>query len=62
MKDPELLRSLHLELRGEPCELCEQRTGVALHHKTLRSQGGSDVRDNLAWLCQTCHDFIHLGW
>ncbi len=61
IKDPELLRSLHLELRGEPCELCEQRPGAHLHHKVLRSRGGSDERQNLAWLCSQCHRFVHGG-
>ncbi len=59
IKDPDLMRRLHLELRGEPCELCEQRPGVALHHKVLRGRGGPDARENLAWLCRPCHDLIH---
>ena len=59
IRDPDLLRRLHLELCGEPCERCGKRAGVALHHRILRSQGGSDTRENLAWLCKRCHDGAH---
>ena len=59
VKDPALLKRLHLELEGEPCERCEARPGVQLHHKIFRSQRGDDTRDNLAWLCGPCHDSAH---
>ena len=59
IRDPELLKRLHLELLGEPCELCERRPGTQLHHRKLRSQGGDDVRENLAWICSFCHDDLH---
>lgn len=60
VKDPALMRRLHLEMEGEPCEKCESRPGVALHHRVFRSQGGGDTRENLAWLlCQPCHDEAH---
>lgn len=59
LKDPDLLKRLHLELAGEPCERCEERPGVELHHKTFRSHSGSDVRENLEWLCDPCHDSAH---
>ncbi len=53
------MRQLHAEFQGLPCELCEQRLGVALHHKKFRSQSGDDSRENLIWLCKPCHDFAH---
>lgn len=59
VKDKALLAELHLELVNEPCDRCEERAGVALHHKAFKSQGGSDVRENLEWLCQPCHDEAH---
>lgn len=59
IKDAELMAVMHLELVGEPCERCEERVGVALHHKSFRSQRGSDVRENLEWLCESCHDEAH---
>lgn len=59
VRDPDLLRELHLELVGEPCEACELRVGAQLHHVVFRSQGGSDTRENLRWLCPSCHDMAH---
>lgn len=53
------MRRLHLELVNEPCERCGLRAGVALHHRTFRSHSGHDRRENLEWLCQSCHDEAH---
>ena len=58
-KDVDLMKRMHLELQGEPCDRECGRIGVSLHHKVFRSQGGSDVRDNLEWLCGPCHDEAH---
>ncbi len=58
-RDPDLMKRLHLELHGEPCEACGLRPGRHLHHRTFRSQGGDDSRENLAWLCPPCHDAAH---
>ena len=55
------LRRFRLEHLGEPCDLCEQRVGVHVHHVQYRSQGGDDAPDNLLWLCYICHDDIHSG-
>lgn len=33
--------------------------GVHAHHVRLRSQGGSDGPENLLWVCQPCHTWIH---
>ena len=59
IRDPEVLARFRLEHVGEPCELCERRIGAHVHHKTLRSQGGDDVEENLAWLCMYCHSEAH---
>jgi 5-methylcytosine-specific restriction endonuclease McrA len=58
-KDPDLMKRLHLELHGEPCEVCGRRPGKHLHHSRFRSHGGSDTRENLIWICRTCHDLAH---
>ncbi len=61
VKDPDALKRFRLEHVFEPCDLCENRVGVHVHHKTFRSQGGDDVEENLLWLCRVCHDDIHSG-
>lgn len=48
------MRRLHLELAGEPCEVCELREGTILHHVQYRSRGGDDARENLLWVCHVC--------
>ena len=55
------LRRFRLENLGEPCQVCELRPGVHVHHKVFRSQGGNDTADNLLWLCYACHDDVHAG-
>ena len=59
IRDPELLRHFRLEMAGEPCERCELRPGIHVHHRKFRSQGGDDLESNLLWLCGTCHDEVH---
>lgn len=39
--------------------MCEARPGVHVHHRVFRSQGGSDIPENLQWLCHVCHDSVH---
>jgi hypothetical protein len=34
-------------------------TGQHLHHRKLRSQGGSNAEDNLLHVCFRCHSYIH---
>lgn len=55
------LTRFRLEHLGEPCDRCELRAGVHVHHRVFRSQGGNDTPDNLEWLCLTCHDDVHMG-
>lgn len=59
IKDPAVLRRLHLKLYGEPCESCEHRPGTELHHVKLRSQSGDDSEGNLVWICALCHRALH---
>ena len=57
--DRGLASRLRLEYANEPCQMCERRPGVHLHHVKFRSQGGDDARDNLRWLCIHCHEEAH---
>jgi 5-methylcytosine-specific restriction endonuclease McrA len=55
------INRFRLEHLGEPCDRCERRGGVHVHHRVFRSQGGNDEPENLEWLCFQCHDDIHMG-
>lgn len=59
--DRDALARFRLERLGEPCDRCERRPGVHVHHKVFRSQGGNDHPDNLQWVCLSCHDDVHMG-
>lgn len=58
-RDADLLARFRLEHIGEPCEDCELRPGIHVHHRKFRSKLGSDEDSNLAWLCGPCHDAAH---
>ncbi len=59
VRDANVLKAFRLEMQGEPCQDCELRPGVHVHHVVFRSQSGNDERSNLAWLCAACHDARH---
>lgn len=60
VRDPDALRRFRLAHLNEPCDDCEMRPGVHVHHIVFRSQGGSDNDPSLlAWLCRACHDRRH---
>lgn len=59
VRDIHALSAFRLEHLGEPCEECELRAGIHVHHKVFRSRGGGDLPSNLAWLCGVCHDAAH---
>ena len=59
VKDPDLLREFRMQHIWEPCEVCELRAGIHVHHRVHRSQGGGDEWENLQWLCGSCHDQAH---
>lgn len=58
-RSPGTLKRFRLENAGEPCEVCESRTGTQVHHKVFRSRGGGDNRGNLQWVCRICHSAAH---
>lgn len=41
---------------GGVCELCRDAPATHMHHRRLRSQGGRDTVENLAHLCNICHN------
>jgi len=43
------------------CRRCGREVGFSgdVHHLRRRSQGGTDLPDNLVTLCRTCHNRIH---
>lgn len=44
------------------CYICKQRKPRKLaheHHKVPRAAGGPDTKENLCYLCPTCHDNLH---
>lgn len=44
------------------CYVCKQHKPRKLaheHHKIPRAAGGKDSKDNLCYLCPTCHDNLH---
>lgn len=47
------------ERSGGLCERCAQLPAAHVHHRQLRSQGGSDLPSNLLHICSPCHVTIH---
>ena len=41
------------------CEKCGASSGLEWHHLILFSEGGTDDPENLAVLCNTCHQQLH---
>ena len=41
------------------CEICKKNRNVEPHHKKKRSQGGSDKKINVIYICRFCHIDIH---
>ena len=40
------------------CEVCGVKA-VDIHHKKMKSQGGTDEADNLIAVCRDCHQHLH---
>ena len=59
IKDRDALTRFRLAHLNEPCEACELRPGIHVHHEKFRSQSGDDVEENFRWLCGICHDQKH---
>jgi 5-methylcytosine-specific restriction endonuclease McrA len=41
------------------CELCRAEPGTTIHHRKLRSQGGTNSLANLMFLSDECHSWTH---
>jgi 5-methylcytosine-specific restriction endonuclease McrA len=46
---------------NHPCVVCGERRAVQAAHVVPRSQGGDDVRENIAPLCWECHPLLDQG-
>ena len=42
------------------CTTCDSSDALSLHHRTYENLG-NEKRDDLVWLCSTCHLSIHRG-
>ena len=64
-QDPPELRDAKQAVRRRSGGRCEAGTEVCteqvehVHHRKMRSAGGSHSVDNLLALCHACHDWIH---
>jgi hypothetical protein len=45
---------------GWKCRCCRHRNNLQVHHVIFRSQQGEDSPENLAAICNDCHDAIHI--
>jgi 5-methylcytosine-specific restriction endonuclease McrA len=43
------------------CLICGETRDLQRHHLIQRKQNGTDVRENLIYLCRSCHEDIHAG-
>lgn len=43
-------------VRTERCYFCPARHGLQTHHIVPQRKNGSDLRENLVIVCETCHD------
>jgi 5-methylcytosine-specific restriction endonuclease McrA len=58
---PKAYRKLCLEvftLDDWRCKICHKMKPLSAHHLQKRSQGGSDVVENLLSVCVKCHDDV----
>lgn len=44
---------------GWRCALCDNGSGIQIHHVIHRGQGGTNHPHNLITLCSTCHGQAH---
>ena len=59
---PKNMRMAKARAHGK-CETpeCRNRIWLQIHHRQLRSEGGTHSTDNLIVLCRPCHDAMHDG-
>lgn len=50
--------TVYARARGA-CQVCLDGPGTVVHHRKLRSQGGTNDPANLLLLCAGCHDYVH---
>ena len=50
-----------LERDNFRCQECGRYTLAPPHHIVFRSQGGSDILENMETLCNKCHEKKHRG-
>lgn len=64
MTDPVSLKTRQAiwERSGLVCEACGQDRAAHIHHRKLRSQGGTNDLENLLHLSFRCHQRIHDNW
>ncbi|WP_342670490.1 HNH endonuclease, partial [Fervidicola ferrireducens] len=43
------------------CILCGTQEHLLKHHLIQRKSDGTDVRENLVYLCKNCHEDVHAG-
>ena len=56
---PNATRRMVYRRDGYQCAMCSSVNGLQIHHIIKRSQGGSDMPDNLIALCWKCHAVAH---
>lgn len=52
-------RKVVWERSGLVCEICSAARAVHIHHRKLRSQGGTNDFTNLLHICTSCHMRAH---
>jgi len=55
------VRPVVLARAGNRCERCGRAGKLDLHHRRMRSQGGTHHASNLVAICRACHEAIHAG-
>jgi 5-methylcytosine-specific restriction endonuclease McrA len=58
---PDHIKLLVFERDRWSCRSCNRDGGIAPHHVTFRSEGGTHHPDNLVTVCFDCHRNIHDG-
>lgn len=45
----------------EPCTICKRKTPLEEHHLRGRDIPNANAKNNIVWICPTCHSEIHTG-
>jgi len=43
------------------CNLCGAKENLQKHHLIQRKNGGTDIQENIIYLCKGCHEDVHAG-